>query len=189
MNKSEYLDILGKQLSHLSQEERAEVLFDYEEHFHYGLQDGKSEEKIASDLGHPKIIAKQYAVDKKIKQAESSASTSNIIRAVIAVVSLGFVNILFVLVPFIIVVSLILALYVSALGAIVSGVALFFRRIVSPFIPSLVETGLSPLSEALTSIFMVSAGLLLLIGVTRLAKYLYKVTINYLKMNIKMIKD
>ncbi len=39
--------------------ERADILKDYEEHFTFGLEEGKSEEEIVASLGSPAQIAKR----------------------------------------------------------------------------------------------------------------------------------
>lgn len=60
MNKHEYLKTLSNHLYFLTVEERAEILNDYEEHFRMGICAGKSEYKIAAELGDPAVIAEQY---------------------------------------------------------------------------------------------------------------------------------
>ena len=50
MNKTEFMKVLATELSKLSAAEKADILYDYEEHFTIGLEQGKSEEEIVADL-------------------------------------------------------------------------------------------------------------------------------------------
>lgn len=60
MNKETYLRKLRKALSDLDKEVVDEIIDDYQEHFENGLLMGKSEQEIASELGNPKDVAKDY---------------------------------------------------------------------------------------------------------------------------------
>lgn len=60
MTKDKFLQQLRHSLKKLSKEEVADILQDYEEHFAFGLEAGKSEEEIAASLGSPAQIAKSY---------------------------------------------------------------------------------------------------------------------------------
>lgn len=189
MNKSEYLNILRKQLNHLTQEEKDEVIFDYEEHFRYGLKDGKSEDTIASDLGHPKEIAKQYNAKICLQHAEASASVLNIIRAVITIAGIGFINAIFVPIPFIVITTVLLALFASGIGAVITGVVLFVGRLLMPFFPTLIHLDMSFFMVVFASMFMISAGLFLTVGVAGLSKYIYTAIVRYLRFSIKIINN
>lgn len=57
MNRQEYMELLAYYLSSLPEEERAELLRDYDAHFAFGLQNGKTESDIAQELGNPAEIA------------------------------------------------------------------------------------------------------------------------------------
>lgn len=58
MNKEQFLKELSNQLRKLSEEERKDILLDYEEHFQFGIEEGKTESEIIKGLGSPKAIAK-----------------------------------------------------------------------------------------------------------------------------------
>ena len=92
MNKNEFLKALESQLYSLPAADKAEIMYDYEEHFRMGVGQGKSEEQVAAGLGNPSVIAKQYKASHMVERAQVTASTSNVFRAVIAVVGLGFFN-------------------------------------------------------------------------------------------------
>lgn len=64
MNKEEFLREIEKALDKISEKERAEILYDYEEHFMIGKENGKSEEEICLELGSPKEIANNYLLNR-----------------------------------------------------------------------------------------------------------------------------
>ena len=90
MTKNEFLQQLNASLKRLSDKERADILKDYEEHFTFGLEEGKSEEEIAASLGSPAQIAKELLADYHIEKVTASATTGNVFRAIWAVIGLGF---------------------------------------------------------------------------------------------------
>lgn len=63
MRKEEFLSELERSLDKISKEERTEILYDYEEHFTIGKENGKTEEQICLELGNPKEIANNYLSD------------------------------------------------------------------------------------------------------------------------------
>jgi len=69
MNKSEFLAQLHDHLSVLPPEERHELMEDYEAHFAFALQNGKTEEEIAMELGNPAELAKE-AIDGRFSAKE-----------------------------------------------------------------------------------------------------------------------
>lgn len=189
MNKNEYLEILGKHLGHLSKEEKEDVLGEYEQHFCYAMQRGKSEDIIASELGNPKELAKQFIACSRINKAESSLSAADIFRAVVAVTGLGLLNTIFVLPVFIALAAVMLSLFAAATGSVIFGVALISVRLLMLFIPSLDLIGMDIITTILLSIALVSFGILFFKFVIFLAKYFCKEILKYLKQNIRIVKN
>lgn len=60
MNKREFLDLLRYYLRAYPENIINDIVSDYEEHFHIGKENGKSEEQICSELGSPKDIADEF---------------------------------------------------------------------------------------------------------------------------------
>lgn len=60
MNKMDFMNELSAALQGISEEERVEILYDYEEHFAIGKQNGKSEQEICFELGSPRELANSY---------------------------------------------------------------------------------------------------------------------------------
>ena len=92
MNKEQFLQELSAVLSRLPEEERADILRDYEEYFAVGLENGKSDVEIAASLGSPKKIARELLADYHVEAAERDWSFANVWKAVRSVSMLTFVN-------------------------------------------------------------------------------------------------
>ncbi len=115
MNKNEFMKELSRNLSNVSEEEKQDISTDYDEYFTIGIEQGRSEENVALSLGEPKTIAKQLRANYMIEKAQSTKSSINIGRAVIAAVGLGLFNIIL-LGPFIAIVGILMGLYATAFG-------------------------------------------------------------------------
>ncbi len=59
MNKQEYLSALRAYLAPMPAQEREELLQDYESHFVFGLDNGRSEAETARMLGDPLVVARE----------------------------------------------------------------------------------------------------------------------------------
>ena len=191
MNKNEFMKALESHLVGIPAADKADILYDYDEHFRMGMDQGKTEEQVAEALGNPKTIGKQFKATVAVEQAQTTASTGNILRAVVAVISLGFFNLVFVLGPFLGLVGVLIGLFAAASGLIVAGLGVLISAlafpVVGPFlsIPSFLMA--NPLGLIALAIGLTSLGLLLFIGMCYLSKLFYLVTVKYLKMNIRII--
>ncbi len=188
MNKRDFLNELDRQLGNISENDRADILYDYEEHFRMGLAEGKNEEEISAALGDARNIARQYKADCALRKAESNISTGNILRAVLSAGVLGFFNLVIVLGPFLGLIGVLIGLFAAAFSITLSGIALFIAAILSPFLPGLIDIGTSFIFGTSLSVGLTCLGLLFLIGVCFIAKYFYRLTIAYLKWNLDFIK-
>ena len=189
MNKKEFLGRLSELIKDIPEEEKKDILFDYEEHFRIGLEKGRKEEEIAASLGDPKVIAKQSRASCILKEAEKTTSASNIIRAIFAAVGLGFFNLVIVLGPAIGLIGILVALFASAFAITVSGVALSFGTLIGPVFAWNVYIPFTAVVSIPLGIGLTALGLLSLIGVFYLTKFFYKLSIGYLKMNLQIITN
>lgn len=180
MNKREFFQQLSKGLSKLPHMEKLEILQDYEEYFEFGMRDGKSEQEIIAALGSPKQLSKELLATYHINRATSSSSPSNIVRAMWAVLALGFFNILIVLAPF----CALMALIVS--GWIV-GVAFIFAPLL--FLLNLILAFESfNLFEFFISIAMCGLGFFIIIGMFSATRSVNNGFLKYLKFNMRFVK-
>lgn len=197
MNKIEFISKLDYLLKGISYEDKKEIIYDYEEHFAIGIEQGKMEEDIAKALGDPKMIATQFRNDYFIKKAEQNKSLGNLTSAVFASLGVGFLNLF--LIPFIIaaaciVFSLLLAAgsviisIVAALGSVLvsffaaatamtlSGIVIFLGEFVTPYFPEFISIDINIGSAVFLSIGVFSLGILCFIGLIKLSKIYCKWT-------------
>jgi uncharacterized membrane protein len=125
----------------------------------------------------------------------TKTSTPNILRAILAVMGLGFFNLVFVLGPFLVVVGALIGLFAGAVALSVSGAAALIASLFLPVIANNVPVSVSmpggiyytQFAAIAISIGIGSLGLLSTIGLWKLAAGLYKLTIRYLKFNISIV--
>ena len=72
-------------------------------------------------MGNPKNIAKSYRASIKITEAEKNPNATNLFKAILAAMALGFFNLVIVLGPFIVLVALLFSLYAISVGFIIGG--------------------------------------------------------------------
>lgn len=188
MNKRDFLNELGRQLGNIAEDDKREILYDYEEHFRMGLSEGKTEEEVARSLGDPKTIARQFKADSALRQAQTNTSAGNIFRAVFAAGLLGFFNLVFVLAPFICVVAVLFSFFVVAFCIAASGILFFVVSLLSPFFPQTIDMGTNFLFASSASVAVTCFGMLFFIGMCYAVKYFFKWTISYLRWNFDFIK-
>lgn len=195
MNKIEFISKLDSSLRGIAYEDKKEIIYDYEEHFAAGIEQGKTEEDIAKALGDPRIIAKQFRNDYLINKAENVKSAGNLASAMFASVGLGFLN-LFVL-PFIIAAAIILlsllvaagsviialvaaagsiliSLYAAALGMTVGGIGIVLAVFAQPYFPEFISMDINTGSAIFLSIAIFCLGVLSFIGAIKLSKNFYR---------------
>jgi uncharacterized membrane protein len=189
MNKKEFLGRLSELIKDIPEEEKKDILFDYEEHFRIGLEKGRKEEEIAASLGDPKVIAKQSMVSCILKEAEKTISVNNIMRAIFAAVGLGFFNLVIVLGPAVGLIGILVSLFASAFAITISGVAVLFGTLIGPVFAWNVYIPFAAVVSIPLGIGLTALGLLSLIGTFYLTKFFYKLSISYLKMNLQIITN
>ncbi|WMJ79847.1 DUF1700 domain-containing protein [Clostridium sp. MB40-C1] len=187
MNKQQYLDILSKNLN-VSKEEKEEIIYDYEEHFRVGMENGKSDEEIIKELGEPKAMAKQYSVYEFVEKAKEKPSPKNIYSAILAFMGMGFFNLIFVLGPSLAVAGILFALIVISFSIIISGAAFALAPILVPLGIANVSN-IPILATPFLGIGFLALGILATRGSYKINKGFYKVIIKYIDKNIKIIKN
>src|SRR5699024_8936860 len=100
--------------------------------FAMGLQEGKSEDHISDSLGSPNQIAKEMLAAHHLEKVETTATAGNVLRAVWAVIGLGFFNLVIVLGPFIALASILVAGWVVAITFIGSPLLVFVSAVIFP---------------------------------------------------------
>lgn len=188
MNKQEFMSRLSDVLSNMPAEEKADILYDYEEHFSIALEKGKTEEEAAEELGNPEGIAKYYKANAAVNMAETNKSVRHITGAVFSVLGLGFINLVFILGPYLGVVGALLGFFAAAVAMTLSGVVGIIAALFAPVLPGIISMSVNQGAVIFAMLGIACLGLLMFIGCCYLAKGLYTATIKYLKFNLRIIQ-
>ena len=187
MNKKDFISKLSLYLRGVPEEDRQDVISDFEEHFKEGLAEGRTEEEIADSLGDPKSLANQLKASILVNKAGKTTSAINITRAVLATLGLGFFNLIFILGPFIAIALIPVVLFVSAIAITASGITVFFASIFGPLFPNYFTTLVNPAVAIFGSIGITCFGILFFTGCIYLSKILYRLFVRYIKFNLRII--
>jgi uncharacterized membrane protein len=209
MTKHEFLAVLSEGLKNLSQTERKEILYDYEEHFRIGESNNKCDEEIISELGDPHMILSQYKSSydenpfKQVSSKDYSNDHSNLDRkyysnshynesyqgsntSTITKVIVTILIIIAVIPVGSAVLSILLGLYATALGLLVGGIGIIIGGLTGGLALSIISLSVSvPLSALVfIGIGTIALGLLLFmfsIWLTKLGYDLIVKLINWIK--------
>lgn len=179
MNQEQFLKELSMLLQHLPKNERDDILYDYQEHFAIGLEEGKSEEEIARKLGSPELIVKElYSYNKTefVKDEPQQRSAAGMIAVAFALI---FFNLTFVF-------GLVVGLFATVISLFVSGLVMIFAPLLKVF--DVVINNDATLSDFFVSLIACGVGLLLVCGLIPATKWLWKMTVSYINWNIRVIK-
>jgi len=190
MSKERFLSDLKSALGRMSEEERREVVYDYEEHFRMGAAEGKSEEQIAQGLGNPRVIGRSYAIDALLEEPKGGGDVkaASVLRAVFASISLTFFNIIFILGPFLGFVGVLIGLWATAVALGASGVAVVLSPIGALVVPGFVNlSGVSPLFLIFAGIGVAGLGVLAGIGMWKVTQLFVRGTAAYLRFNARIV--
>ena len=98
MTRALFLSALTDGLAGMPQDERAEIMADYQAHFAEGAAAGRSETDIEASLGDPARLAKELRAEAGLKSWEEKRSPKNFLRASLALLGLATLD-FFVLLP------------------------------------------------------------------------------------------
>jgi uncharacterized membrane protein len=127
MGKLEYLDALKRAMTGLPPEIQAKTLAWYEQRFVDGTTAGRNEDSIAEELDDPRKVAVTLRANAHMdafnKQPNDKNPPASGLRTVVAGAGLLVFN-LFMAIPAAVYASLVVAVYCTALGLYVSGIAI-----------------------------------------------------------------
>lgn len=123
MGKLEYLDALKRAMTGLPPEIQAKTLAWYEQRFVDGVAAGRSEASIAEELGDPRKVAVTLRASAHMNAFNEKKTPANAVRMIVAGVGLLVFN-LFMAIPAAVYAALLVAVYGTALGFYVSGIAI-----------------------------------------------------------------
>ncbi len=174
MTKQEFLTKLEGFLCKLPQEERYEILRDFQEHFNLAEAHGETEKETLELLGSPKAIAKELSAGFYITYAKENRSIGNISRAILAYSALGLFNmcvtIPLISIPF----SIILSFYLAAPCLIIFPILIWFKVFLN--------AGGDLVAGIFNIMIPISIGVLMIIGTTYFARWSYILILRYLQI-------
>ena len=189
MNKEQFLTQLRRSLSGIPEEEKKDILYDYEEHFRSGGENGQDEEEITRSLGNPRVLGKSYKIESLLRSERGGKRASNILRAVFASLSLGFLNVIITVPLFAGLFAGLAGLWAGAVSLAVSGVAVFLGGILSPLFPAFISLGgFSVPFLIFAGIGIAALGLLSVIGMWKLSQLFFRMTAKYVQLNLRIIR-
>lgn len=193
MNEDRFLAALRRALGRMPESEKAEIIYDYEEHFRAGLAEGKGEEQIAAGLGNPRVLGRSYRIDALLEQPEEGGEVkaAAVIGAVFASLSLSLFNVIFVLGPFLGLLGALAGLWAAAVSLAAAGAAGALAPLawlVAPAArPYLQLEALNPAFVALAGIGLAALGLLALIGMWQLTRLFFRGVAAYVRFNLRLV--
>ncbi|UCF98544.1 MAG: DUF1700 domain-containing protein [Spirochaetaceae bacterium] len=189
MNKEQFLIQLKHSLSGVPEEEKKEILYDYEEHFRSAIEEGQEEEQITRSLGNPRVLGKSYRIESLLDKDRGGNRAANVLRAVFASLSLGFLNVIVTIPLFAGLLGGLASLWSGAVSLALSGVAVILAVIVQPLLPAFITLGgLSILFLVFAGIGISALGLLSVIGMWKLSQLFFRMTAKYVQFNVRIIK-
>jgi uncharacterized membrane protein len=174
----------------MSDEERREILYDYEEHFRMGMVDGRSEEQISKSLGNPRMVGKAYAIDALLDESKEGGGVgaASVVRAVFASISLGFFNIIFVLGPFLVIVGVMIGLWAAAAALGVSGLAVLLSPLAAVIVPGAISlSGMNPAFLFFAGVGVAALGVLAVIGMIKVSELFVRLIAAYVRLNARIV--
>ncbi|MDY7430366.1 DUF1700 domain-containing protein [Bacillus sp. V26] len=179
MNQEQFLQELSKALQPLSQEERNEILFDFEEHITEGMKEGRPEANIIRELGSPKQIAKELMPNVTETAPAVQRPKKNLFQMACSAAAISILNLIFVLGPAIGIFGVYVGFCGAALALSVSPI-MFVGMV-------MFQMNTHMMLEFFISLMFGSLGLLSCIGLWHIGKLLYSVSLRYVRYNLKLV--
>jgi uncharacterized membrane protein len=177
MSRAAFLSALRANLKGVPPKAADEIVADYASHFDEGMAEGRSEDDIAAGLGDPARLARELRAEAGLKRWDQERSVSEAAAAVLAILSLGAIDILVLFPILLVVISVMVVCGVAAAGLVVAGIVFL---LIAPF------HGVFP--GLLGGIGFFSAGLSLGALVTLCGIGLTNLMMRYGRFHVRLIK-
>ncbi|MDW4146736.1 DUF1700 domain-containing protein [Staphylococcus saprophyticus] len=168
-------------MKNLDDTERQDIINEYDTHFYSGLQEGKTEEQIADELGNPRQLAKELNANAAIVKAEKSNKLGDVGHATLAVMGLSILNFFVITIPFIILLSVVISLIITTISLILSSIGIIIKGAIEGFEAVV-------LLDVFVTGTMFGLGLILFVITYLITKGFYVLCVKYLKWNIHVVK-
>jgi uncharacterized membrane protein len=181
MTKEAFLAALGAHLRGLPLAAREEILADYASYFDEGVAAGRREDDIAAALGEPSRLARELRAQAGLKRWDEERSPAAAAGAILAILSLGAIDLLILLPVLVTVFSLILVFALVAAGMIVGGLVMLIAAPFGSFGGGLLPTTLGGVGVFAGGLSLAALQALIVIGLTNLL-------IRYGRFHVRLIK-
>ncbi|WP_416829276.1 HAAS signaling domain-containing protein [Ectobacillus polymachus] len=183
MTKQQFLNELNRLLVPLPDEERKDILSDYESHIDSAIKNGKSEEEAVKDLGSPRTIAFELGTPiEKTDTADLISQKETTNRSVgpniFAFLGMLLFNLIFIVGPALGIAGVFIGLYAASIGFLVTPLG---------FIMNLFTHDTPILLMFFVVLAAFSFGYLLLWLTNFLAKGYIRLLYWYWKLNVKIV--
>jgi len=180
MNKLQFLKLLRSELGTMPIKEQNELLEDYETHYAFGQQEGKTEEEISIELGDPLQLAVEAIEEYHRNYPLNSKPTATRSRTILSIVGLFMLNFVLAVVPLgISIWAVWVCLFVSSAIFVITPVLALFDFIIHSYFVS---------GKLFASLMLSGVGILLVIGVIYVGKMLRTISISYYNWNVRVIR-
>lgn len=183
MTKDAFLATLRANLHGLPLQTIDDILADYASHFDEGVAAGRTEADVAAALGDPARLARELRAEAGLKRWDQERSPSAAAGAILAILSLGAIDLLILLPLLMVLCSLVFAFACVSAALAVAGVIVL---LVSPF--SVFGGGLSFLHMLLVGVGLTSAGVSLGALMTLAGIGLINFLIHYGRFHLRLLK-
>lgn len=180
MDKITFLNELELALDDLPREEKDSIMHKYENLFYEEELKGISESQIIKKLNDPYHISKEVKARSAIHYASYKPTLANIVRAILASLSLGILSLFIILIPVVIIALLILFCFLISICFIFAPFVLLFYSVLHGFE--------NAISNVFFSISFTGLGIMLIVITLKIGEIIHKLILKYLLWYIKTFK-
>lgn len=180
MDKITFLNELELALDDLPREEKDSIMHKYENLFYEEELKGISESQIIKKLNDPYHISKEVKARSAIHYASYKPTLANIVRAILASLSLGILSLFIILIPVVIIALLILLCFLISICFIFAPFVLLFYSVLHGFE--------NALSNVFFSISFTGLGIMFIVITLKIGEIIHKLILKYLLWYIKTVK-
>ena len=180
MNKQQFLNRLDQSIQALSKEERQDIIHDFEEHFAFGEEEGKSESEIAASLGSVEKIADELLAAHQVEEDIMETTSNNTAKSVAITIGLILFNLIIVVGPFFGLIGVLFGGWVASISFVLSPILFLINIIIYP--------GIFMMFELFVVIGLCGLGLLIGILMFLASKGIFNLTKRYIQFNVQLVK-
>ena len=193
MKQQDFLNKLESSLTSLDEKDKQDILDDFRQHFKEGLEQGKTEEEIATLLGNPDEIVKQFTSENSneetVKQESKKEKQTIPTNRIFLFIALMFLNVCIVIPLMCAGAGVLFSLYGVVACLIIASVLIVLVSILSMFGIALLLGGMwLPVALAFLGVGLLSLGILSILGLIQLTKLSYKFVCKYTMYHINIVK-